>query len=223
MSQSSLEIQAKNVASVDDVLQLAEHILAPTMGEVEQTLRPYIVAVLDCILEEIPKNIPTEQDNTTKGLDESAHTFSLEDTPEIVERFKNFILRFEMIDRLAKQPGYNAQAEQQRIEACVEAGHLKVLMGRVFDAIISDAHGQLPPQTSTQTVKLAISRDKIHRRGKNESRPMPRLARENADVGKGTVVSSVHSQGEGATIGGNTDASEVLEQKGANHLFFIKD
>ncbi|KXH65137.1 hypothetical protein CSAL01_12561 [Colletotrichum salicis] len=229
MSQSSHEIQAKDIVSVNDVLQLAERskllatsthqIMGKDMDEVEQILRPDIVAVLDCILKEIPKNITPEQDNTTKGLDESTDAFNLEDIPDIVERFKKLILRFEVIDRLANQLEYDALAEQQPVEACVEAGRLQVLMGRVFDAIVSDARKRLPSRTSTHTVRLTIYRGKSVRRPKGEGRPPPRLDRQDATVGQGGHEPPRLAR-ENADVGQGTDASEILKQKGENPLAF---
>ncbi|KAK7449059.1 hypothetical protein Landi51_06138 [Colletotrichum acutatum] len=184
MSQSIQDIPVGDILPLDHVLQLADRskllaarvqeferndglktpeelrVLTSTMDEVEQTLRPYTMAVLDCILGDIYENILLEQDGTRAGFDEamtritrtlrpallemdsepndSTHTFSLDETPEIVERFQRLILGFEDLDRLVHQPVHNTLVlSEQQVETCVEAGRVKVLMGCVFDAIVS--------------------------------------------------------------------------------------
>lgn len=150
MSQSIQDIPVGKILPLDHMLQLADRskllaarvqefkrndgprtpekleVLTSTMDEVEQTLRPYAMAVLDCMLGDIYENILREQDGTKTGFDEamtritralrpdplemdsgpnnSTHTFSLEETLEIAERFRRLILGFEDLDRLTHQP-----------------------------------------------------------------------------------------------------------------------
>ncbi|KAL0776350.1 hypothetical protein CaCOL14_007638 [Colletotrichum acutatum] len=205
MSQSIQDIPVGDILPLDHVLQLADRskllaarvqeferndglktpeelrVLTSTMDEVEQTLRPYTMAVLDCILGDIYENILLEQDGTRAGFDEamtritrtlrpallemdsepndSTHTFSLDETPEIVERFQRLILGFEDLDRLVHQPVHNTLVlSEQQVETCVEAGRVKVLMGCVFDAIVSYTRKHLPPRASTHTVVVTVVR-----------------------------------------------------------------
>ncbi|KAJ0296282.1 uncharacterized protein N0V96_005963 [Colletotrichum fioriniae] len=255
MSQSIQDITVGDILPLDHVLQLADRskllaariqefkrndrprtaeelrILTSTMDEVEQILRPYTVAVLDCILGDVYENILLEQDGTRTGFDEgmdritrvlrsdppemdsgpndSSHTFSLEETPEIVERFQRLILGFEDLDRLTHQPIHDTLAlSEQQVEACIEAGRMKVLMGCVFDGIGSYTRGQLPPRTSTHTVVVTVVRCEGLRRHEGEGPPLlrrqdatvgqerfalPNPLRQDATVGQGTVASSGHS------------------------------
>ncbi|KAG7048521.1 hypothetical protein JMJ77_0014158 [Colletotrichum scovillei] len=172
-------------------------VLTSTMEDVEQISRPYTMAVLDCMLGDIYENILRGQDGTRTGFDEamtqitrvlrpaplemnsepndSTHTFSLEETPEIVGRFRRLILSFEDLDRLAHQPVHDTLALSERqVETCVEAGRVKVLMGCVFDAIVSYTRGQLPPRTSTHTVVVTVVRCEGLRRHEGEGPPLLR-------------------------------------------------
>ncbi|KAF4773981.1 hypothetical protein HER10_EVM0007354 [Colletotrichum scovillei] len=221
------------------------------MEDVEQISRPYTMAVLDCMLGDIYENILRGQDGTRTGFDEamtqitrvlrpaplemnsepndSTHTFSLEETPEIVGRFRRLILSFEDLDRLAHQPVHDTLALSERqVETCVEAGRVKVLMGCVFDAIVSYTRGQLPPRTSTHTVVVTVVRCEGLRRHEGEGPPLlrrqdatvgqgsfepPSLLRQDVTVGQGAVASSGHSsrniprlRRRDATIGQRTEA-----------------
>ncbi|KXH64290.1 hypothetical protein CNYM01_13381 [Colletotrichum nymphaeae SA-01] len=268
MSQSIQDIPVGEILPLDHVLQLADRskllaarvqefkrndgprtpeeleVLTSTMDEVEQTLRPYAMAVLDCMLGDIYENILREQDDTKTGFDEamtritralrpallemdsepndSTHTFSLEETPEIVERFRRLILGFEDLDRLTHQPVHDTLALSERqVETCVEAGRVKVLMGCVFDAIVSYTREQVPPRISTQTVVVTVVRCEGLRRHEGEGPPLlrrqdaivgqerfvpPSLLRQDATIGQGSFEPPSLPR-QDATIGQGTVAS----------------
>ncbi|KAK1531341.1 hypothetical protein CPAR01_10990 [Colletotrichum paranaense] len=229
MSQSIQDIPVGEILPLDHVLQLADRskllaarvqefkrndglrtpeelrVLTSTVDEVEQILRPYTMAVLDCMLGDIYENILREQDGTRTGFDEamtritralrpaplemdsepndSMHTLSLEETLEIVGRFRRLILGFEDLDRLTRQPVHDTLALSERqVEACVEAGRLKVLMGCVFDVIVSYTRERLLPRISTYTVVVTVVRCERLRRHEGEGPPL--LRRQDATVGQ---------------------------------------
>ncbi|KAK1720980.1 hypothetical protein BDP67DRAFT_80244 [Colletotrichum lupini] len=229
MYQSIQDIPVGEILPLDHVLQLADRSkllaarvqefkrndglrtpeelrgLTSTVDEVEQILRPYTMAVLDCMLGDIYENILREQDGTRTGFDEamtritpalrpallemdsepndSTHTFNLKETLEIVGRFRRLILEFEDLDRLTHQPVHDTLALSERqVEACVEAGRMKVLMGCVFDAIVSYTRGRLPPRISTHTVVVTVVRCEGLRRHEGEGPPL--LRRQDATVGQ---------------------------------------